>query len=58
MVDRWNDGLMDYAIEKRKPSEGLQRKRLKTRKKGDRGSREGKILNEATVKRTEKKKRK
>jgi len=49
---------MDYAIEERKPSEGLQRKRLKTRKKGDRSSSEGKILNEATVKRTEKKKRK
>ena len=48
---------MDYAIEERKPSEGLQRKRLKTRKKGDRRSSRGKILNEATEKRTEKKKR-
>ena len=57
MVDRWIDGLMDYAIEGRKPSEGLQRKRLKTRKKGDRSSSRGKILNEATEKRTEKKKR-
>lgn len=49
---------MDYAVEERKSSEGLQRKRLKTRKKGDRSSSEGKILNEATEKRREKKKRK
>lgn len=33
MVDRWTDGLMAYAVEERKPPEGLQKKRFVTRKR-------------------------
>ena len=58
MVDRWTDGLMAYAVEERKPPEGLQKKRFVTRKRETESAVGGRILNEATVKRKEKRKRK